>query len=94
MKIRYIITGCLLGTILYCCKKQEVGFLSDKLFYRVNPFVAVKGRVTTTAPLEVDGSTQPLNVKLLEVRGESGQNVQNLIKEYEIAIYKASISKL
>jgi hypothetical protein len=51
----------------------------------------VKGRVTTSVPLEVDGSTQPLNVKLLAVRGESNQNIEALMKEYEIAVYKAEI---
>ncbi len=91
MKIFQIIACCVLCAILYCCKKQEVGFLSDKLFYRANPFVAMKGRVTTSAPLEVDGSTQPLNVKLLAVRGESNQNIESLSKENEIAIYKAEI---
>jgi hypothetical protein len=91
MKVRDIIAGCLLCAVLYCCKKQEVGFLSDKLFYRANPLVAIKGRVTTSAPLEVDGSTQPLNVELLAVRGENGQHVEALTKEYEIAIYKEEI---
>lgn len=91
MKTRYIIFGALLSITLYCCSKKVEGFLSDRLFYRANPFVAVKGRVTTSAPLEADGSTQPLNVKLLEIRSEIGKSVESLNKEYEIAIYKAEI---
>jgi len=87
-----IIIGCFLCSLaLSYCTKKDVGFLSDRLFYRANPFVAVKGRVTTSAPLEVDGSTQPLNVKLLNIRGESSQKIEALTKEYEIAIYKAEI---
>jgi hypothetical protein len=91
MKIKIIISCFLCAVILCFCKKQDVGFLSDKLFYRANPLVAIKGRVTTSAPLEVDGSTQPLNVKLINIKGEAGQNIEALTKEYEIAIYKAEI---
>jgi hypothetical protein len=91
MKFRHIILGSFLCTGLYCCKKVDEGFLSDKLFYRSNPLTAIQGRVTTSAPLEADGSTSPLHVKLLAVRSTTGKSVENLNKEYEIAIYKAEI---
>src|SRR5687767_1412569 len=86
MKILTIIAGCLLAAGVYSCTKQEQGYLSDRLFYRQTPFPAIKGRVTTSVPLEVDGSTQPLDVKLLAVRGAAGKNIDALTKEYEIAV--------
>lgn len=76
---------------LCCCNKKDEGFLSDKLFYRANPFTAAKGRVTTSAPLETDGSTQALQVKLLAIRDKTGAIATALTKEYEIPIYKGEI---
>ena len=91
MRFRYIIIGAFFCISLYCCTKRVEGFLSDRLFYRANPLVAIKGRVTTSAPLEADGSTQPLNVKLLDVRSAAWRSVDAMKKEYEIVVYKAEI---
>ena len=91
MKPRYIPLLVVCSVLLYCCTKPEVGFLSDRLFYRNNPFVASMGRVTTGLPIEVDGSTVPLNVKLLAVRDKNGQNATKLTTEYEIPIYKGEV---
>jgi hypothetical protein len=91
MKFRYIIMTVTIALGVYACKKDEIGFLSDKLLYRANPFTAVKGRISTSAPLEADGSTQPLNVRLLDVRDNTGKTATALQTEYEIAIYKAEI---
>jgi len=49
------------------------------------------GRVTTGLPIEADGSTVPLNVKLLAVRDKNGQNAAKLTTEYEIPIYKGEV---
>jgi hypothetical protein len=91
MKFRYFIIAIAIVAAVYSCKKDTVGFLSDKMLYRANPFTAVKGRVSTSAPLESDGSTQPLTVKLLDVRDNTGKTATQLTQEYEIAIYKAEI---
>lgn len=91
MKIRYIVLLCFCGTFFYCCKKVETGFLSNRLFYRTNPFVAVKGRVTTGLPIETDGSTAPLNVTMLAIRDKNGQSADKLLKEYEIPVYKGEV---
>lgn len=91
MKFRYLIITVAIVLAVYSCKKDKIGFLSDKILYRVNPFTAVKGRVSTSAPLEADGSTQPLNVKLLDVRDNTGKTSTVLTTDYEIAIYKAEV---
>jgi hypothetical protein len=91
MKFRYLLIPVAIVLAVYSCKKDEIGFLSDKLLYRSNPLNAVKGRVSTSAPLEADGSTQPLNVKLLDVRDNTGKTATVLTTEYEIAIYKAEV---
>ncbi len=91
MKLLNITTVIALIVTLCCCNKKDEGFLSDKLFYRANPFNAAKGRVTTSAPLETDGSTQTLQVRLLAVRDKTGAVTDVLSKEYEIPIYKGEI---
>lgn len=91
MKVLYVVLLIAAGITLTCCSKKEEGFLSDKLFYRSNPFNAAKGRVTTSAPLETDGSTQALQVKLLAVRDKTGAVAQALTKEYEIPVYKGEV---
>ena len=91
MKFRYIILLACCSIFFYCCSKTETGFLSDRLFYRTNPFVAIKGRVTTGIPIETDGSTAPLNVSMLALRDKNGQAAEKLLKEYEIPIYKGEV---
>jgi hypothetical protein len=91
MKFRDILLLMVCGLFFYSCKKPETGFLSDRLFYRNNPFSASLGRVTTSLPIEADGSTVPLNVKLLAVRDKNGAPAAKMTTEYEIAIYKGEI---
>src|SRR5687767_8390789 len=90
-KYRYLFFAVVVVLAAWGCKKDVIGYLSDKLLYRSNPFTAVKGRVSTSAPLEADGSTQPLSVKLLDVRDNTGKTATGLTTEYEIAVYKAEI---
>jgi hypothetical protein len=91
MKSRYLIIVIAVSMLFYCCKKIQNGFLSNNLFYRTNPFPAVKGRVTTSFTIESDGSTQPLSAKLLDVKDKNGQSATKLLAEYEIPIYKGEI---
>lgn len=75
-----------------CSKKPSEGFLGNKFYYLSNPFVGIKGRVTTSVPIQADGSTNPLYVKLLQVRNRAGQVTDALTKEYEIPIYKGEVT--
>src|SRR5688572_18502126 len=91
------ITGFLLITIftLLGCKKTEQGYLSKVILYNPKTFVATKGRVSTSAPLLVDGSTNPIMVKLLGIRNFYTKQPADsiLLKKYEIAVYKAEITQ-
>jgi hypothetical protein len=91
MKLLYAAAAALALSVALCCCKKDEGFLSNKLFYRANPFTASKGRVTTSAPLEVDGSTQTVMVKLLAIRDKTGAVATKLTQEYEIPVYKGEI---
>jgi hypothetical protein len=91
------ITGIFLITIftLLGCKKTEQGYLSKVILYNPKTFVATKGRVTTSAALLVDGSTNPIMVKLLGIRNYYTKQPADsiLLKKYEIATYKAEITQ-
>jgi hypothetical protein len=83
-----------LGGLTQSCKKPVEGFISDNIFYRSNPFNANQGIVTYSAPLEVDGSTAPLSVKLLDIRKKStGESVMDsIIKEREVSTFLGEVT--
>jgi len=65
-------SACMLLLFFICsCQKVVKGFLSDTIYYAVNPFTVPQGTTTVSAPLITDGSTDPMNVKLLGVRSLS-----------------------
>jgi hypothetical protein len=68
MQLRYIFLMLCAAGLLFCCQKMEEGFLSDNLGYRPNPFIAAQGVVAVSKAMDGDGSTMPLQVKLLEIR--------------------------
>jgi len=77
------------------CKKPQEGYISNVIVYSPNTINALKGRVTTSAALLVDGSTNPLFVKLLGVRNFYTKKTADsvLLKKYEIATYKGEITQ-
>lgn len=89
-----LIAATVLFTGIAGCKKSEIGFLSDNVFYRANPIVVEQGKVTYSTPLEVDGSTAPLSVKLLDVRDKAtGRSViDSFLKEREITTFLGEIT--
>jgi hypothetical protein len=84
---------CIAAVLSTGCKKSEEGFLSDNIFYRANPFAAPIGRVAYSAPLEVDGSTSPLSVKLLSIRNKAtGKPADSMLVEREVTAFSGSIT--
>ncbi|UII26164.1 hypothetical protein LVD15_23135 [Fulvivirga maritima] len=63
----------ILGVI--ACEKPEVGYLSDHIFYNVNPFEAPVGVTTFSSPIVANGSTSPLQAELVSVRDADGNDV-------------------
>jgi len=90
---KYISAAAIILVTGYACsKKPSEGFLGRTFFYLSNPFIGAKGRVVTSVPIQADGSTNPLYVKLLQVRNRAGQVTDALTKEYEIPIYKGEVT--
>jgi|EP00611_Tribonema_gayanum_P003179 hypothetical protein len=90
---KYISAAAVILVTGYACsKKPSEGFLGRTFFYLSNPFIGAKGRIVTSAPIQADGSTNPLYVKLLQVRNRAGQVTDALTKEYEIPIYKGEVT--
>ena len=61
---------CCVATIVLLtgCKKTPVGYISDNMYYSLNPFTVSQGITTVSNGLVADGSTAPISVKLLSVR--------------------------
>ena len=79
--------------IFVSCVKPEIGFLSDNIYYLPNPFVASKGSVTTSKPLQTDGSSGPISVKLLAVRNkQTGTSADQLLQEREIQVFTGTVT--
>lgn len=79
--------------ILYGCAKVEGGFISDYMYYSPNPLIATQGNVTTSKPIELDGSSGPVTVKLLAVRNSAtGKDAPEFLKEYLIKQFNAQIT--
>jgi len=90
-----LVTFCAGVVILAACTKQPPqGYLGNKFFYLSNPFVGIKGRVTTSAPLQVDNSSMPVTVNLVALRSSSvtGKSTDALTKEYDIPVFLGEVT--
>jgi hypothetical protein len=76
------------------CKKTPVGFISDNMYYNLNPFTVSQGITTVSVGLIADGSTAPITVKLLGVRDlATGKDASGyLLKKDTVKIYKSAIT--
>ncbi|TEW66130.1 hypothetical protein E2R65_11270 [Mucilaginibacter phyllosphaerae] len=79
--------------IVYGCQKIPKGFISDSIFYNLNPFTVSQGITTVSTGLVIDGSTTPMNVKLLVVRDmATGKDAANiLLKPDTIRLFKGAV---
>lgn len=62
-------------TLFFACKRPEVGYLSDHIFYLVNPLRVEQGKTTYSSPIVGNGSSNPMQVKLTGARDEQGNDV-------------------
>jgi hypothetical protein len=74
------IFACLFSLpLIWGCTKVVNGYLSNRIFYQVNPFYVQQGVTTASSSLVAEGSTQPLNVKLLSiVNAVSGESADSM----------------
>ena len=87
---------CCVATIVLLagCKKTPVGFISDNMYYSLNPFTVSQGITTVSTGLVADGSTAPITVKLLSVRDlATGKDASGyLLKKDTVKVYKSAIT--
>ena len=70
------------------CTKIQKGYLSPLIKYSSLEFSFIRGRVSTSAVLLPDGSSNPLNVKLLHVYDSTGKNVDAIfLKTYPTSVW-------
>lgn len=70
------------------CKKVPNGYLSDIIRYTEYPVIIQKGRVKLSTPLLLEGSSQPLQVKLLHIYDQSTGNLVDDIFAKEFPVKK------
>lgn len=91
--ISIVITTIAFAAMLYGCEKTEKGFISDFMYYSPNPLIATQGNVTTSKSIELDGSTGPVNAKLLAVRNKvTGKDAPEMLTAYIISQFSGQIT--
>ncbi len=84
-----VVAILLLGT---GCAKKINGYLSNEIYYTVNPFEVQQGVTTVSAPLVLNGSTAPLHVKITALRDSLGNDADSvLMTPQSIITYKATV---
>ncbi|MFT4203373.1 MAG: hypothetical protein QM610_05615 [Chitinophagaceae bacterium] len=61
------------------CQKTVHGYLSDNIYYQVNPFEVQQGVTTVSASLILNGSTAPLHVELTALRDSAGNDADSIL---------------
>jgi len=75
------------------CQKVVHGYLSDDIYYQVNPFDVQQGVTTVSAALVLNGSTAPLHVDLLALRDADGNDADSVFTTpRKIVTYKSSVN--
>ncbi|MFI1773497.1 hypothetical protein [Thalassobellus citreus] len=93
MKKSIILSAIGLLLLAFGCEKPEAGYLSDNIFYNTNPFNVAKGITTYSKPIVGNGSTTLLNVELLKVKNEAGEDVtEAFTKPGNIVVFKDAIN--
>jgi hypothetical protein len=86
---------CLSIAFFTGCQKVDKGFLSDNMYYLENPLTTSKGSITVSSSLVGDGSTSPLQVALLKVVDEHGNDVDSIMtKTDSILGFSGSVTYL
>ncbi|WP_349314205.1 DUF5007 domain-containing protein [Chitinophaga sp. MM2321] len=89
----------LLGAVLLVallvagCKKIEEGFLSDGLYVPDSPIRIERGNpFQKTSSIIADGTTQPMTVKLLDIRrAGTKKHADEFYREYPVYVYTTAI---
>lgn len=94
MKVKKYIYGLLgAGIILAACDEIKEGYMSSNIYYVTDPFTVEQGVTTYSEALELDNSTGPVRVELLDIRNvETGKNEPKWLESSEITFWKEKIN--
>jgi hypothetical protein len=90
----YLLTILTVVGVCYACKKQDVGFLSDNLYYLENPFFVAQGVTTVSGSLVADGSSMPMQVTLTGIREKkSGKSADSVfLKPQTMPVFSGNVT--
>lgn len=80
LNIKYIVGAAMVALISMGCEKRVRGYLSDDIFYQVNPFDVQQGVTTVSSSLILNGSSAPLKVELVALRDANGKDADSLLR--------------
>ncbi|MCW3464059.1 DUF5007 domain-containing protein [Chitinophaga nivalis] len=86
-------TAVMIGLLGTACKKIDEGFLSEGLYVPDAPITVERGNpFQKTAAILPDGTTQPMVVKLLDIRrADNKKHADEFFKTYPVYVYTASV---
>lgn len=73
------------------CTKIQHGYLSPFMTYQATEFTVIAGRTMSSATMNLDGSTTPIQAKWLHFYDSTGKNVDHLFsKKYPVDVWTAA----
>lgn len=79
--------------IVGACSKVDDGYISDYMTYNLQTLEATQGQVAYTGSLVLDGSTSPVQVRLLSIRDKvTGREATEFLEEYDVPTFLAEIT--
>lgn len=78
------------------CKKLPDGYIGDGIRYEETPIIIQQGRIRTSTALNVDGSSQPMTIKVIHFYDKAtGKIVDDIFaKQFKIKIWTAVFDPL
>lgn len=85
-----------IGAFAVACKKLPDGFISNGIRYEESPVTIQQGRLRVSTALNVDGSSQPLSIKVLHYYDKAtGKIVDDMFaKQYKIKVWTGAYDPL
>lgn len=80
--------------LLAGCEKTPEGFLSDRIYYLLNPYYQQQGINSVSGSLVMDGSTNPVNVSIVSITNmATGKSADSMfLKPQTISTFKGVVT--
>lgn len=92
---RKVLFFIFLSFLSIACSKIESGFVSPNMQYSPSTIAIIRGRISNSVALTLDGSSIPINVVWTHIHDVSGNIVDDIFKkEYPTTVWSSGFSPL